>query len=191
MAWKLCKGFKLKFNTKLENIKTYETGKPIELVVREFGINPKDIIKLASNENPFGCSQKVKDAVVDIVSKMSLYPDDSMTKLKDALSKRFGVKDENIFFTGYPLPSENIGTENLEILKYDLKHRLFNLDPKRKYFEKYKTLIEENLGKLPEKPDHPLTIMFSVGGAGAQKEIGIKLLKCLRFYLKQLSYVSF
>lgn len=96
MAWKLCKGFKLKFNTKLENIKTYETGKPIELVVREFGINPKDIIKLASNENPFGCSQKVKDAVVDIVSKMSLYPDDSMTKLKDALSKRFGVKDENI-----------------------------------------------------------------------------------------------
>jgi len=99
--------------------------------------------------------------------------------------KLYGVKDENIFFTGYPLPSENIGTENLEILKYDLKHRLFNLDPKRKYFEKYKTLIEENLGKLPEKPDHPLTIMFSVGGAGAQKEIGIKLLKCLRFYLKQ------
>lgn len=96
MAWKLCKGSQLKFNTKLENIKTYETGKPIELVVREFGINPKDIIKLASNENPFGCSQKVKDAVTDIVSKMALYPDDSMTKLKDALSKRFGVKDENI-----------------------------------------------------------------------------------------------
>ena len=99
--------------------------------------------------------------------------------------KLYGVKDENIFFTGYPLPSENIGTENLEILKDDLKHRLFNLDPKRKYFEKYKTLIEENLGKLPEKPDHPLTIMFSVGGAGVQKEIGIKLLKCLRSYLKQ------
>jgi len=99
--------------------------------------------------------------------------------------KLYGVKDENIFFTGYPLPQELIGTENLEILKDDLKHRLFNLDPKRKYFEKYKTLIEENLGKLPEKPDHPLTIMFSVGGAGAQREIGIKLLKCLRSYLKQ------
>jgi len=99
--------------------------------------------------------------------------------------KLYGVKDENIFFTGYPLPQELIGTENLEILKDDLKHRLFNLDPKRKYFDKYKTLIEENLGKLPEKPDHPLTIMFSIGGAGVQKEIGIKLLKCLRFYLKQ------
>jgi len=99
--------------------------------------------------------------------------------------KLYGVKSKNIFFTGYPLPQELIGTENLEILKDDLKHRLFNLDPKRKYFEKYKTLIEENLGKLPEKSDHPLTIMFSVGGAGAQKEIGIKLLKCLRSCLKQ------
>jgi len=103
--------------------------------------------------------------------------------------KLYGVKDENIFFTGYPLPLENITANppagGLEILKDDLKHRLFNLDPKRKYFEKYKTLIEENLGKLPEKPDHPLTIMFSVGGAGVQKEIGIKLLKCLRSHLKE------
>jgi len=86
----------LKFNKNLENIKTYEAGKPIELVVREFGIEPKDIVKLASNENPYGCSKKVQDAVVDIVANMALYPDDSMMKLKDALSNRFGVKDENL-----------------------------------------------------------------------------------------------
>ncbi len=86
----------MKFNKNLENIKTYEAGKPIELVVREFGIEPKDIVKLASNENPYGCSKKVQDAVVDIVANMALYPDDSMMKLKDALSNRFGVKDENL-----------------------------------------------------------------------------------------------
>ena len=86
----------MKFNKKLENIKTYEAGKPIELVVREFGIEPKDIVKLASNENPYGCSPKVKDAVVEIVSNMALYPDDSMTKLKTALSTRFEVEDENL-----------------------------------------------------------------------------------------------
>ncbi|MEO1953789.1 MAG: histidinol-phosphate transaminase [Campylobacterales bacterium] len=86
----------MKFNKNLENIKTYEAGKPIELVVREFGIEPKDIVKLASNENPYGCSKKVQDAVVDIVANMALYPDDSMMKLKDALSSRFGVKDENL-----------------------------------------------------------------------------------------------
>jgi len=86
----------MKFNTTLKNIITYEAGKPIELVVREFGIEPKDIIKLASNENPFGCSSKVKEAVVKIVSNMALYPDDSMFKLKDALSQRFKVQTDNL-----------------------------------------------------------------------------------------------
>ncbi len=86
----------MKFNATLENITTYEAGKPIELVVREFGIEPKNIIKLASNENPFGCSLKVKEAVSDILSKMALYPDDSMFKLKDALGKRYEVKTENL-----------------------------------------------------------------------------------------------
>lgn len=86
----------MKFNKKLESIKTYEAGKPIELVVREFGIEPKDIVKLASNENPYGCSLKVQEAVSKVVSNMSLYPDDSMTKLKDALSSRFEVGVENL-----------------------------------------------------------------------------------------------
>lgn len=46
------------FNTTLDSIKTYEAGKPIELVVREFGIPENEIIKLASNENPLGASPK-------------------------------------------------------------------------------------------------------------------------------------
>ena len=86
----------MKFNKKLENINTYEAGKPIELVVREFGIEPKDIVKLASNENPYGCSIKVQQAVSAIVSHMPLYPDDSMIKLKDALTKKYEIADENI-----------------------------------------------------------------------------------------------
>lgn len=94
--------------------------------------------------------------------------------------KLYGIKEENIFFTGYPLPPGNIGGENLEILKEDLRYRLLNLDPERRYFKKYKILIEKYLGKLPTKPNHPLTIMFSLGGAGVQKEIGIKILKSLK-----------
>jgi len=96
MAWKLCEGRRLKFNDKLKDIKTYEAGKPIELVVREFGIEPKDIVKLASNENPYGCSPKVQKAVSGIVANMALYPDDSMTKLKNALQNRFEIKEENL-----------------------------------------------------------------------------------------------
>ena len=93
--------------------------------------------------------------------------------------KLYGVKPENIFLTGYPLPLENIGQETMEVLKEDLRYRILNLDPQKKYFEKYKILIEEHLGNLPKKSDHPLTIMFAVGGAGAQKEIGIKIVKSL------------
>jgi len=84
------------FNKNLENIKTYEAGKPIELVVKEFGIKPDDIIKLASNENPYGCSPKVQEAVAKIVSKMALYPDDSMSALKESLSEKFKVGNENV-----------------------------------------------------------------------------------------------
>ena len=82
----------MKFNSALESIKIYEAGKPIELVVREYGIDKDQIVKLASNENPFGCSPKVKEAVRAIIDNMSLYPDDSMVKLKTALSNKYGVK---------------------------------------------------------------------------------------------------
>ncbi len=102
--------------------------------------------------------------------------------------KLYGIKPENIFLTGYPLPLENIGLSpsagGMEILKESLRHRLLNLDPQKRYFEKYKILVEENLGKLPEKSNHPLTIMFSVGGAGAQKEIGVKIVKSLASEIK-------
>lgn len=98
--------------------------------------------------------------------------------------KLYGVKSENIFLTGYPLPLENIGSEKMEILKEDLKNRILNLDPQKRYFERYKILIEKYLGELPKESNHPLTIMFAVGGVGAQKEIGIKIIKSLAKKIK-------
>lgn len=96
----------------------------------------------------------------------------------------YGIKENNIFLTGYPLPLENVG-EKEEVVKEDLKNRLLNLDPNFVYFEKYQSLIKEKLGTLPERADHPLTILFSVGGAGAQKEIGIKILAKLFHQIKE------
>jgi len=86
----------MKYNKVLENIKTYEAGKPIELVVREFGIAPKDVVKLASNENPIGTSPAVKQAIIDNAGKAHLYPDDSMFELKEALAKKYKVNEDNI-----------------------------------------------------------------------------------------------
>jgi len=81
---------------KLKNLKTYEAGKPIELVVREYGIEEKDIIKLASNENPYGPSPKVIEKVKENASLMHRYPDDSFYELKEKLASLYGIKKENI-----------------------------------------------------------------------------------------------
>lgn len=104
------------------------------------------------------------------------------TWVRDRL-KLYGVAPEHIFLTGYPLPKENIG-ENSEILKEDMRNRLVNLDPNKRYRKLYEPLIKGTLGKLPEKSNHPLTIMFSIGGAGAQKEIPLNAINKLKEKIK-------
>ncbi len=84
------------FNTTLDSIKTYEAGKPIELVVREFGIPENEIVKLASNENPLGASPKAIEAIIQNACNAHLYPDDSMFALKKALSQFYKVQSNEI-----------------------------------------------------------------------------------------------
>jgi len=43
--------------------------------------------------------------------------------------KLYGVKDENIFLTGFPLPEENLGGAGLDVLKADLVSRIHNARP--------------------------------------------------------------
>jgi len=99
--------------------------------------------------------------------------------------KMYGISSKNIFLTGYPLPLENIGGEDMEILKEDLRNRLINLDPEKNYFKSYEPLIRAKLGKLPSNSNHPLTILFSVGGAGVQKELSVAITNNLKEELKR------
>lgn len=86
----------MRYNDTLRDIKIYEAGKPIELVVREYGIAVEDVVKLASNENPIGTSPSVEKAIIANAGKAHLYPDDSMFELKGALASKYAVKEENI-----------------------------------------------------------------------------------------------
>lgn len=86
----------MKFNKVLKNLKNYEAGKPIELVVRDFGIKKENIIKLASNENPYGCSKKVLKALREEIKNVNLYPDDSYFELKDLLAKKYSINCDEI-----------------------------------------------------------------------------------------------
>src|SRR5690606_25502043 len=73
-----------------------EPGKPIEDVKRELGLT--QVIKLASNENPFGCSPQAKAAIHAEIENASLYPDGAAQELTDALAEHLGVKANQLIF---------------------------------------------------------------------------------------------
>lgn len=77
-------------------IAPYQPGKPISEVARELGLAEKNIIKLASNENPRGPSPKALAAVAAAAAEMTRYPDGNGFELKAALCRRYGVAPEQI-----------------------------------------------------------------------------------------------
>jgi len=81
------------------HLPVYQPGKPIEEVKRELGLT--EVIKLASNENPFGCSEAAKQAIMNELANTSLYPDGAAVALTEALAGHLGVgKDQIIFGAG-------------------------------------------------------------------------------------------
>ncbi len=94
--------------------------------------------------------------------------------------KEYGVKDQNIFLTGFPLPEENIGSE-FKTLKQDLAQRIENLDPAHRYRSKFGDTVKKFLGNGETTVQkRPLTLTFAVGGAGAQRSIAKSLLLGLK-----------
>ena len=58
----------------------------------------EDVVKLNTNENPYGPSPRVLDVLRDNVNdSLRLYPDPVSADLRAAIAKRFGVSDENVF----------------------------------------------------------------------------------------------
>ena len=70
---------------------SYEPGKPIEDVARELGLNPATIIKLASNENPWGPSPKALAAAKAALDHSELYPDGGCFVLRQKLAAVHGL----------------------------------------------------------------------------------------------------
>ncbi len=77
-------------------MKPYVPGKPIDEVKRELGLD--DVIKLASNENPLGCSSKAKQAVINSLDAPSLYPDGNCTVLRWALCEKLKINPDQLIF---------------------------------------------------------------------------------------------
>jgi hypothetical protein len=100
--------------------------------------------------------------------------------------RAYGVPDERIHLTGFPLSIELLGDENLSVLKRDLAQRLFYLDPKGKFWARHGRNVEYFLGKenCIFRNERKLTITYAVGGAGAQREIGKEIAQSLKDKLR-------
>ena len=76
----------------IRKLRPYEAGKPIEEVQRELGLT--DIVKLASNENPFGPSPRVLEALAAAVhrsDRLFLYPDAAVAETRGAIAAFLGI----------------------------------------------------------------------------------------------------
>ncbi|MDA8443150.1 MAG: histidinol-phosphate transaminase [Peptococcaceae bacterium] len=83
-----------KVRPSVENLAVYVPGKPIEEVQRELGLT--QVIKLASNENPWGPSPRALQAISKALSEIYLYPDANAQDLKESLGSELAVDANQI-----------------------------------------------------------------------------------------------
>ncbi|KGK41180.1 aspartate aminotransferase [Nitrincola sp. A-D6] len=81
-------------NPGVQALQPYQAGKPAEELERELGI--RNIVKLASNENPLGPSPAAVAAVESALAGLTRYPDSNGYYLKQALSQRFNLATEQL-----------------------------------------------------------------------------------------------
>lgn len=124
-------------NPALQDLVSYEPGKPVEDLARELGIAPGDIIKLASNENPLGPSPKAVEAMRAAIERAHFYPDGGGYYLRTAIAERHGVERENIIlgngsneiieFLGHAFltPGDDVVTADHAFAVYRLMAQLF------------------------------------------------------------------
>ena len=86
----------MKFKKHLRGTKPYNPGNPTEEVHNIYGLN--DVVKLASNENPYGCSQNVQKAIISEFNKLSFYPDSRADKLREKLANYIGRDHDQLIF---------------------------------------------------------------------------------------------
>lgn len=86
----------MKWKTVLEEMRPYKPGRSIDEVKRAYGLT--NIVKLASNENPYGTSQQVLDYLDQNPLQYEIYPDGHSSRLRKTLAEKHGVSEESILF---------------------------------------------------------------------------------------------
>lgn len=112
------------------DIAAYQPGKPIDEIKRQLKL--KDVIKLASNENPLGVSKLAKEKIKKAVPLLNRYPDGSCFYLRNCLSKKLKIRPDSLIFGNgsdelidiiiktFVEEDENIITADITFLEYEI-----------------------------------------------------------------------
>ena len=82
------------FKPAVNDLVPYEPGKPVEEVQRELGLDR--VVKLASNEGPYGPFPQAREAIARAVDELNRYPDGGAYRLRTALAERFDLRFEEV-----------------------------------------------------------------------------------------------
>jgi len=124
----------------------YEPGKPIDETARELGLNPADIVKVASNENPLGPSPKAKLAMREALDEAHIYPDGAGFRLRHAIAESLGVELEHVVLG-------NGSNEIIELLCHTFLNREAELIAAEHAFVVYKLMATLFGASYVEVPD--------------------------------------
>jgi histidinol-phosphate aminotransferase len=82
------------FTPAVNDLVPYEPGKPVEEVQRELGL--ERVVKLASNEGPYGPFPAAREAIERCASELNRYPDGGAYRLRAALAERLDLRFEEV-----------------------------------------------------------------------------------------------
>tara|TARA_Y100000588_G_scaffold89671_1_gene96271 strand:+ start:12739 stop:13839 length:1101 start_codon:yes stop_codon:yes gene_type:complete len=142
---------------------TYNPGKPIEQVASDRGIDLQGIVKLASNENPFGPSPKALEAAVEALQAIRLYPEGSGIRLKEKIAGVRGLDSEEIVLGNgsneiiellghaFLRPGDEVVCGSLSFIVYRLVALLFGASPVEVAMPDYRHDLDGMLEAITEK----------------------------------------
>ena len=84
----------------VEEMDSYVPGRSQDEIAADFGLKKEDIIKLGSNENPWGPSPKAMKAIEDEISSINRYPESQLHELVSEIAQYSGVKDSQVIIGG-------------------------------------------------------------------------------------------
>ncbi|MEK3886076.1 histidinol-phosphate transaminase [Bacillus sp. FSL K6-3431] len=155
----------MKVKKQLLTLDAYVPGKSSEEVRKEFGLNK--IVKLASNENPYGSSPAVLEAISTAIPSFAIYPDGAAIELRERVAYHVGVNENQLLFSSgldeliqiisrailssdtntimaqgtFPQYKHHAVIENAEIREVALKNGLHDLDEMAKRIDENTKII--------------------------------------------------